>query len=291
MKDSSKVIIVALAALVVFLGLSSIFVVNETQQVMVVRFGNPVAQIKEPGLHFKAPLIDNARVFEKRILNVDPPSEEVLLTDQKRLVVDTFARYRITDMLMFFQTLSSETAGEQRLNTIINASVRSHLGRVALRDVLSEKRNLLMDNILNDVNAETKRFGVEVVDVRIVRADLPPQVTQSTFDRMQSEREREAKEARAEGEQIGLEIRSESDKEKTILLSAAQRDAQILRGEGDKEAIGIYATAFSQDPKFYKFYRSLEAYRKSLSNAETTLVLTPDSDFFKTFKNSNPDAP
>ena len=291
MKDSTKVAILAVVAAIAFLLLTSIFVVNETQQVMVVRFGNPVAQIKNPGLHFKASIIDDARVFEKRILNVDPPAEEVLLTDQKRLVVDTFARYRITDMLMFFQTLSTETAGEQRLNTIINASVRSNLGRVALRDVLSEKRNTLMDNILNDVNAETKRFGVEVVDVRIVRADLPPQVTQSTFDRMQSEREREAKEARAEGEQIGLEIRSESDKDRSILLSAAARDAQILRGEGDKEAIAIYAKAFSQDPKFYKFYRSLEAYRKSLANAETTLVLTPDSDFFKSFKDSNPEAP
>lgn len=284
MKDSIKVAILAVIASIAFLFLTSIFIVNETQQVMVVRFGNPVAQIKNPGLHFKASIIDDARVFEKRILNVDPPSEEVLLTDQKRLLVDTFGRYRITDMLLFFQTLTTETAGEQRLNTIINASVRSHLGRVALRDVLSEKRNLLMDNILNDVNAETKRFGVEVVDVRIVRADLPPQVTQSTFDRMQSEREREAKEARAEGEQIGLEIRSTSDKDRTILLSAAQRDAQITRGEGDKEAIEIYAKAFSQDPKFYKFYRSLEAYRKSLANADTTLVLTPDSEFFKSFK-------
>lgn len=291
MRDSSKVILLALTALIVFIAMTSVFIVNETQQVMVVRFGNPVAQIKKPGLHFKASVFDDARVFEKRILNVDPPPEEVLLTDQKRLVVDTFARYRITDMLMFFQTLSTETGGEQRLNTIINASVRSNLGRVPLRDVLSEKRNLLMDNILKDVNAETKRFGVEIVDVRIVRADLPPQVTQSTFDRMQSEREREAKEARAEGEQIGLEIRSESDKDRTVLLSAAQRDAQILRGEGDSEAIAIYAKAFSQDPKFYKFYRSLEAYRKSLANADTTLVLTPDSDFFKAFKNSNPEAP
>lgn len=284
MNDRMKMTGVVFAAVAAFLLLTSIFVVNETQQVMVVRFGNPVAQIKQPGLHFKASILDNARVFEKRILNVDPPSEEVLLTDQKRLVVDTFARYRITDMLMFFQTLNTEVAGEQRLNTIINAAVRSNLGRVPLRDILTDKRNILMDNILKDVNAETKRFGIEVVDVRIVRADLPQQVTQSTFDRMQSEREREAKEARAEGEQIGLEVRSEADKERTVLLSAAQRDSQILRGEGDMEAIKIYADAFSKDPQFYKFYRSLEAYRKSLANADTTLVLTPDNDFFKSFK-------
>lgn len=288
MRDSRKVLLLAGVAAIVFTALTSIFIVKETEQVMVVRFGNPVEQIKKPGLYFKMSFIDSARYFEKRILNVDPPAEEVLLTDQKRLVVDTFARYRITDMLMFFQTLATETAGEQRLNTIINAAVRSNLGRVPLRDILSDKRNLLMDNILKDVNAETKRLGVEVVDVRIVRADLPPQVMQSTFDRMQSEREREAKEARAEGEQIGLEIRSTSDKEKTILLSAAQRDSQILRGEGDSEAISIYSKAFSQDPKFYKFYRSLEAYRKSLANPDKTLVLTPDSDFFKSFKNSAP---
>jgi len=291
MKDSTKIILLAVTAAIIFGLLTSMFVVRETQQVMVVRFGNPVAQIKNPGLHYKLSIFDDARVFEKRILNVDPPAEEVLLTDQKRLVVDTFARYRITDMLMFFQTLSTETAAVQRLNTIINAAVRSNLGRVPLRDILSEKRNTLMDTILSEVNAETKRFGVEVVDVRIVRADLPPQVTQSTFDRMQSEREREAKEARAQGEQMALEIRSASDKDRTILLSAAQRDAQILRGEGDKQAISIYATAFSKDPKFYKFYRSLEAYRKSLANSDTTLVLTPDSDFFKSFKDSNPEAP
>jgi modulator of FtsH protease HflC len=289
--DRSKLFLAVSTALVLFLLLTSIFVVNETQQVMVIRFGNPVAQIREPGLHFKLPVIDNARVFEKRILNVDPPAEEVLLTDQKRLVVDTFARYRIRDMLMFFQTLNSETAGEARLNTIINAAVRSNLGRVPLRDVLSAKRNLLMSNILRDVNATTKRFGVEVVDVRIVRADLPPQVTQSTFDRMQSEREREAKEARAEGEQIGLEIRSQSDKQRTILLSEAQRDAQILRGEGDREAITVYARAFSRDPQFYKFYRSLEAYRKSLAQPDTTLLLSPDNNFFDVFQKSAPAAP
>ena len=291
MKDSTKLALLIVLCVALFGLLTSMFVVRETEQVMVVRFGNPVAQIKTPGLHYKLPLVDDARFFEKRILNVDPPAEEVLLTDQKRLVVDTFARYRITDMLMFFQTLGTESAGEQRLNTIINAAVRSNLGRVPLRDILSEKRNTLMDNILNDVNAETKRFGVEVVDVRIVRADLPPQVTQSTFDRMQSEREREAKEARAEGEQIGLEIRSTSDKDRTIILSEAQRDAQILRGEGDKEAIGIYAEAFSKDPKFYKFYRSLEAYRKSLANADTTLVLTPDNEFFKSFKDGSAGTP
>ncbi len=285
MNDRMRIAAAIIAGFAIFIALTSIFIVNESQQVMVVRFGNPIAQIRQPGMHFKMSILDDARFFEKRILNVDPPAEEVLLSDQKRLVVDTFARYRITNMLMFFQTLNTETAGEQRLHTIINAAVRSRLGRVALQDVLSEKRNLLMNNILSDVNAETKRFGVEVVDVRIVRADLPAQVTQSTFDRMQSEREREAKEARAEGEQMGLEIRSKSDRDRTILLSEAQRDAQILRGQGDQEAIRIYAEAFSKDPKFYSFYRSLEAYRKSLANADKTLVLSPDSEFFKYFKN------
>lgn len=264
---------------------SSIFTVQENEQVLVMRFGNPKDQIAEPGLHFKFSVLDQTRVFEKRILNVDPPAEEVLLADQKRLVVDSFARYKIVDILKFFQTLNSETSAQTRLYTVINSAVRSAMGKATLQDILSKKRDTLMEDIQQTVNVEAKRFGIEVVDVRIVRADLPEQVTQSTFDRMQSEREREAREARAEGEQLSLEIKSKADKERTILLAEAQRDAETLRGEGDKTAIEIYGKAFNQDPKFYAFYRSLEAYRKSLANSDTTLLLSPDSDFMKYFKN------
>jgi modulator of FtsH protease HflC len=289
--SNTPVTIAAVAALFLFVISTSIFIVKETQQVMVVRFGNPIEQIKEPGLYFKASILDDVRVFEKRILNVDPPSEEVLLADQKRLVVDSFARYRIVDMLKFFQTLNTEMAGQQRLHTIVNSAVRSNLGRSSLKDVLSGKRNQLMQDVVKDVNEEARRFGIQVVDVRIVRADLPEQVTQATFSRMRSEREREAREARAEGEQMALEIKSKADKERTILLAEAQKEAQILRGEGDKQAIQIYAKAFNQDPSFYAFYRSLEAYRTSLANPETTLLLSPDSDFFKYFKGQSPGTP
>ena len=284
--NEGKILTFAIGALVAFvLVTSSIFTVQENQQVLVMRFGNPKDQIAEPGLHFKLSILDQTRVFEKRILNVDPPAEEVLLADQKRLLVDSFARYKIVDILKFFQTLNTETGAQTRLYTIINSAVRSAMGKSTLQDILSKKRDTLMEDIQETVNVEAKRFGIEVVDVRIVRADLPEQVTQATFDRMRSEREREAQEARAEGEQLSLEIKSKADKERTILLAEAQRAAQTLRGEGDKAAIEIYGKAFNQDPKFYAFYRSLEAYRKSLMNGDTTLLLSPDSDFLKYFKN------
>lgn len=283
--NEGKLIIFAIALVVGFILINtSIFTVKENEQVLVVQFGKPKAQILEPGLHFKLSFLDQAQTFEKRILNVDPPDEEVLLADQKRLVVDSFARYKITDMLKFFQTLSTESAAQQRLYTIINSSLRSEMGKASLQDILSVKRDQLMENIQTTVNNEAQRFGIEVVDVRIVRADLPEQVTQATFDRMRSEREREAREARAEGEQLSLEIKSKADKERTILLAESQMKAQITRGEGDKEAIAIYGKAFNQDPAFYGFYRSLEAYRKSLANPETTLLLEQDSEFLKYLK-------
>lgn len=277
--------VIGIAVLFSFLIMTSVFIVKETQQVMVVRFGNPVAQIKEPGIHFKLSILDDARVFEKRILNVNPRAEEILLSDQKRLVVDTFARYRITDMLRFFQTLGTEAAAEQRLNTVINAAVRGNLGRVTMQSVLSNQRNDLMRLVLSDVNTEAKRFGIQVVDVRIVRSDLPAQVTEATFARMRSERQREANEARAQGREQALAIRSMADKDRTVIISEAVRDAQMLRGEGDKQAISTYAKSFGRDPQFYGFYRALESYRKALAKEDTTMVLSPDSDFFRYFKN------
>lgn len=284
--NEGKLVSLAITAIVVFIFFStSVFTVQENQQVLVMRFGNPKDQIAEPGLHFKLSFLDQTRVFEKRILNVDPPSEEVLLADQKRLLVDSFARYKIVDILKFFQTLNTESGAQTRLHTIINSAVRSAMGKATLQDILSTKRDALMEDIQQTVNAEAKRFGIEVVDVRIVRADLPEQVTQATFDRMRSERSREAQEARAEGEQLSLEIKSKADKERTILIAEAQRESETLRGEGDKTAIEIYGKAYSQDPKFYAFYRSLEAYKKSLANGETTLLLSPDSDFLEYFKN------
>lgn len=283
MSFNLNTIAATVAAVLIIIG-GSIFFVKETEQVLVLQFGEVKQQIQKPGIHFKIPLIQQTRSFERRILNVDPPAEQLLLSDQKRLVVDTFARYRIKDMLKFFQALGTETAANQRLNTIINASLRGVLGKNALSTILSEKRDVLMAEIQKQVNQDTSRFGIEIVDVRIVRADLPEQVTQSTFARMRSEREREAKEARAQGEELALQIRSKADKERSILLAEAQKEAQIVRGEGDKEAIKIYADAFNRDPQFYGFYRSMEAYRNSLSDPETTMVLTPDSAFLRYLK-------
>lgn len=283
--SDGKILAFAVTALVAFVLItSSVFTVQENEQVLVMQFGKPKEQILDPGLHFKLSFIDQTRSFEKRILNVDPPAEEVLLADQKRLMVDSFARYKITDMLKFFQTLNTEGAAQQRLYTVINSALRSEMGKATLQDVLSVKRDRLMENIQDTVNVEAKRFGIQVVDVRIVRADLPEQVTQATFDRMKSEREREAQEARAQGEQLSLEIKSKADKDRTILLAEAQKDSQILRGEGDQAAIEIYGKAFNQDPEFYGFYRSLEAYRKSIANPETTLLIPQNSEFLKYFR-------
>lgn len=283
--SEGKLLISAVVAIAAFILISSsVFTVQENEQALVMRFGNPKDQITDPGLHFKLSILDQARFFDKRILNVDPPAEEVLLADQKRLVVDSFARYKIVDILKFFQTLNTENGAQTRLYTIINSALRSAMGKTTLQDMLSQKRDAMMEEIQSTVNEEAKRFGIEVVDVRIVRADLPEQVTQATFDRMRSEREREANEARAEGDQIALEIRSKADKESTILLAVSQRDAEKLRGEGDKAAIEIYGKAFNQDPKFYAFYRSLEAYKKSLANSDTMMMLTPDNDFLHYFK-------
>lgn len=278
-------IMIAAAFVAFILATGSFFIVGETQQVIVQQFGEVRQQVKDPGLHFKLPLIQQVRTFEKRILNVDPPPEEVLLSDQKRMIVDVFARYQIIDMLKFFQALNNETTASQRLSSIINASLRSNLGRVPLVGVLTDKRDALMEQIQNDVNAETGRFGIRIVDVRIVRADLPEQVMEATFNRMRSEREREAREARAQGEELALEIRSKADRERTVLLAEAERDAQIARGKGDEEAIKIYADAFNRDPSFYAFYRSLEAYRNSLAASDKTLVISPSSGFFKYFGN------
>ncbi|MES2728718.1 MAG: protease modulator HflC [Pseudomonadota bacterium] len=273
-----------LLALVLVVLASSMFTVSETQQVLVLQFGEVRQQIKQPGLHFKMPLIQQTKFYEKRILHVDPPPEDVILADQKRMRVDVFARYQITDMLKFFQALNNEATASQRLSSIINASVRSQLGRATIIGVLSEKRDVLMEQIQNDVNTETGRFGIRIVDVRIVRADLPEQVMESTFNRMRSEREREAREARAQGEEMALEIRATADKEKTILLAQAIRDSQIIRGQGDEAAIKLYGDAFNRDPSFYAFYRSLEAYRTSLADPSKTLVLSPSNEFFRHFQ-------
>ena len=261
----------------------SIFIVPEHQQTMVMQFGEPVGLYTEPGLKFKVPMIQQVMAFEKRALDVDTVPEEVILADRKRIVVDTFARYRITDMLAFYKSLQTTDQANSRISNIINSTMRSTLGTTTMTDILSDKRGALMHNIRSQVNASVDRLGVEIVDVRIGRADLPGETSQAIFARMRTEREREAAEFRGLGQEIAQEVRSKADRERTVILADAEREAQIMRGQGDEQAIKIYADAFKRDPEFYSFYRTMEAYRASLGNEETTLILKPEGDFFRFF--------
>lgn len=263
------------------------FIVPQTQQVLVLQFGNPVAEHTEPGLKFKIPFIQEVRVFDNRVLDVDPPAEEVILADQKRLVVDTFARYKINKMLEFYKSLASEEQAMTRLDNIINSTVREVMGNAKLADILSEKREDIMAAVQKKVNASVTRFGIEIVDVRIGRADLPDQTSQSIYARMRTERQREAAQFRALGQELAQQIRAEADKERTVLLAEAEKKAQILRGDGDAQAIKIYAGAYGKDPGFYGFYRTMQAYRESMAGDNTTLVLTPDSDFMRYFRDES----
>jgi len=262
---------------------SALFTVRETQQALVLQFGQPVDVISEPGLKVKLPLIQNVVYMERRVLDLEPPMEQVILSDQRRLEVDTFARYRIFSPLDFYRSVGNEAVAETRLSSIVNATVRRVLGSATQLQVLSEERARLMEEITRQVNAEAHRFGIEIVDVRIRRADVPDAATQAIFARMRSEREREAAEFRAQGQEQSQQIRSRADRERTVLLAEAQRDAQILRGEGDNQALRILAEANNRDQQFYAFYRTLQAYREAMRNEDTTLVLSPQSSFFRFF--------
>lgn len=269
--------------LVAIFGSASLFTVNEAQQGLVLMFGEPRRQIVTPGLKVKIPFFESVVILDKRVLDLDPPVEQVILADQKRLDVDAFARYRIHDPLRFYQTVGNENGAEVRLNAVVNSALRRVLGSVTLLAVLSEERGRVMSDIRDQVNGEAKRFGIEIVDVRIRRADLPEETSQSIFARMRSEREREAAEARAQGSEQAQQIRARAERERTVLLAEAQRDSQIQRGDGDREAMGTVAEATREDPQFYTFYRSLEAYRKAFTKDDTTMVLSPKSKFFQFF--------
>ena len=289
MSGRAKLLLLGVAIVVVIiLVLSSTFKVNEYEQVILLHFGEPRKVVngfgtQEPGLYLKTPFVQNVETFEKRILDYDAPPEEMILGDQKRLVVDSFIRYRITDPLLFFQTVGSEAIARNRLGAILNAATRQVLGTVELITVLSGERGQLMVYILDQVNRQSKDFGVDVIDVRIRRADLPDENSQAVYRRMQTEREREAKEYRAQGDEASQRIRSRADKERTILLANAKRESEILRGQGDALAVKIFADAFGQDEDFFSFYRSMQAYTLALGAEDTTLVLSPDSEFFRFF--------
>ena len=266
-----------------FLLLNALFTVHQTQQALVLQFGNPVRILQEPGLHLKVPFVQQVDYFEKRVLDFDAPSVELVLGDQKRLVVDAFARYRITDPLRFRQSVGTELAFRGRLEPIVFSSLRSVLGEAPLFSILSQDRNQLMERIKSEANKALAGFGVELVDVRIKRADLPPENSQAVFQRMQTERQREAKELRAQGAEVGQRIRARADRERRVLIAEAEREAAIARGQGDAEAIRIFAEAYGQNPDFFDFYRSLQAYRDALGDGSTSFVLSPDSEFFRFF--------
>ena len=271
---------------VLFVAANSLSVVNQAEQAIVLQFGEPVRLVKEPGLKVKIPFIQKVVFYDTRLLNLDPPAQEVVLNDKKRLDVDSFTRYRIIDPLKFYQTVRYESQAESKLKEIVNSSVRKILGRITLQELLSKQRTQIMSDISEAVKKDAAQIGVSVADVRIRRADLPIEVLQAINARMKTERERDAKEFRAQGQQQAQQIRAKADKERTIILAEAEKQSQIIRGNGDKQAIAIWNNAAGQDPQFYAFYRSLEAYRNSLANGDTSLILAPDSEFFKFFGQS-----
>jgi membrane protease subunit HflC len=284
MQDSNRLFVYGLGALfVLILILSTFFEVDQTEQALVTRFGQVTRVVQKPGLNAKLPFIEDVVYFDNRILNLDPPPATLTLADQKRLVIDAFTRWRITDPLKFYKALHSEDQAQGRLGNIINGTVLNVMGKVTLGDLLSAKREDVIHEVRDEVNVEVKELGVSVVDIRIGRANLPDQTMQSVFLRMASERKREAATYRAEGEQKSQEIRATADAQRTVIVSKAEKDSQDIRGEGDRQAIEIYAAAAKLDPEFYSFYRTLQAYRTGLSDG-TTYVLSPNSDFFRYFK-------
>jgi|TARA_B100000929_G_scaffold251003_1_gene210827 membrane protease subunit HflC len=281
MKKILLPIIIVLGAVAFF----SIFIVKEINQAIVLQFGDPKRIISTPGINFKIPFIQNVVFLDKRILNLDAPPEEVIASDQKRLIVDAFARFQIVDPLKFYISVGNERVARSRLSTIINSRIRSVLGKQRLQILLSADRTNQMALIQDGVNNEAEKFGIKIVDVRIKRADLPPANSEAIYRRMQTEREREAKEFRARGAEMAITITSTADKEVTVILAEAEKKSQIMKGEGDGQRNKIFADAFGRDPEFFSFYRAMQAYEKALIGGETSLILSPDSEFFKFFGN------
>ena len=285
---AGKILVGLLVALgvVVFL---SVIIVKEVNQAIILQFGDPKRIIMKPGLNFKIPFIQNVVYLDKRILNLDTPPEEVIASDQKRLIVDAFARFKIVDPLKFYISVGNERVARSRLATIINSRIRNVLGQEELQTLLSQDRSKQMSLIKEGVNNEAQNFGINIVDVRIKRADLPQANSDAIYRRMQTEREREAKEFRAKGAEMAVTITSTADKDVTVILADAQKQSEIMKGEGDGTRNKIFADAFGQDPEFFAFYRAMQAYEKALIGGETSLILSPDSEFFKFFGNIKPE--
>ena len=278
-----NIIIGATTLVILFILSSSYFYVDQRVQALVLQFGEPVRVIKEPGLQFKIPLIQNVEYFDKRLILFDNPVEEIISADRKRLIVDAFARYKITDPLRYYQSIRFESALSNRLGSILNDSLRQVLGRVPLQAVISDNRSILLEEVAKLVFDAAKDFGLQIEDVRIRRADLPTANSEAIFRRMQTERQQEAAQFRAEGEEQSRRVRAEAERERTILLANAERTGEILRGEGDAAKNKILGDAFSQDPDFFAFYRAMQAYITAIDSSDTTMILSPDSEFFEFF--------
>jgi membrane protease subunit HflC len=285
-----KIGVLGIAALLIVaamlvVGYSSVFTVSQTEQALVVRLGEPVRVVTAPGLHFKAPFVDSVIDIDKRILDLEQASQEVIASDQKRLVVDAFARYRIKDALRFYQSVGTVQVANVQLTTLLNASLRRVLGEVTFIQVVRDEREMLMARIRDQLDKEASGYGISVVDVRIRRADLPEQNSQAIYQRMQTERQREAAEFRAQGGQKAQEIRAKADREATVIIAEANSAAEQIRGQGDGERNRLFAEAYNKAPAFFAFYRSMTAYQNGLKGSDTRFLLKPDSDFFRFFGN------
>ena len=280
---STSRISLLIVGLVAIIGYFTLFTVIEIKNAIVLQFGDPKRVITSPGLNFKIPFIQNVIFIDNRILDIDAPAAEVIAADQKRLIVDAFVKFKIVDVLEFYKAFGNENVARSRISAVVNSRIRGVLGEEPLSAVLSDDRSKLMKQITSLVEAEVNNFGIEIVDVRIKRADLPEANSLAIFRRMQTEREREAKEFRAQGAEIAQRIRSTADKEVTIIKSQAEKTANIVRGEGDGMANSVFAEAFGQDPEFFAFYRAMQAYAEGLKSSDTTMILSPDSEFFKYF--------
>jgi len=276
-------VLAAILLVLLIIAYSATFTVHQTRQALVVRLGDPIRIVTEPGLNFKIPLLDSVIYIDKRILDLENPAQEVIASDQKRLVVDAFARYRINDPLKFYQTVGSIEGANSRLSTLLNSALRRVLGEATLTHVVRDERAALMARVREQLENEAQSFGISVVDVRIRRADLPRQISEKVFSRMQTERQREAAEVRAQGSEQAQKITAKADRDVVVLRAQAQQEADRLRGEGEAERSRIFAEAYGKDPQFFAFWRSMQAYEAGLKSSDTRMVISPTSDFFRYF--------
>jgi membrane protease subunit HflC len=283
-KSTKKILIIATLALIIFQ--SSFFTVDQRQQVLILQFGEPIRAIDTPGIKFKMPFIQNAIFFEKRIIDLALPEQEVIASDQKRLIINAFTKFQIIDPLKFYTTVGNSYGLSGKLSGILDSSLRQVIGEVTLNELLTENRGNIMKKIKDAVGSSSDIFGIKIIDVRIMRADLPKENSDAIYARMQTEREKEAREIRAKGAEEADKIRAEANKEKTIIIAEAKKNSDIVRGNGESESNKIYANSFGRDPEFADFYRSMSAYKTAFSNDKTKMIISPDSDFFKYFNNS-----